>query len=138
MVSQDNNNSVNFCPIKRVWLGAWTSFLIQGSLSERHQKNLVYRSPNSNQPKSFHQIPSQTTPLSGRTGLVTRVVEDTLIHQSISFINIPPDLIFPSDDITEHLSIIATINNIPVNNHNIYIPPTSSCPSNFTPNSPSF
>ena len=46
----------------------------------------------------------------------------TLIHRSIPFINILSDSIFPSDDITDHLSITAIINNVPVNIHNIYIP----------------
>ena len=78
---------------------------------------------------------SQTAPLSVRTGLVTRVVEDlSLIHHSISFINILSDSFFPSDDISEHLSITATINNAPVNIHNINICPIFSCPTDFSPN----
>ena len=58
----------------------------------------------------------------------------TFIHPSIPFINLPSDLFFPSDAITEHLSITATTNNVLVNIHNIYILPISKCPLDFTLN----
>ena len=41
----------------------------------------------------------------------------TLIHHSVTFIYLSSD-----DSITEHITITATINNITVNIHNIYIP----------------
>ena len=67
---------------------------------------------------------------------MTRVVEElvTFIHHSIPFIHMPSDSLFPSDSITKHLSVTYTINNVPVNIHDIYIPPISSCPPDFTPN----
>ena len=63
---------------------------------------------------------------SGGGGLIT------LVHQSIEFTEPDLDHLFP-DTITEHISIRATINNTPLYIHNIYIPPTSSCPPGFTP-----
>ena len=58
----------------------------------------------------------------------------TFFHHSISSINIPLNSLFPSDDITEHLSITATINNVPINIDNIYIPSIFSYSLDFTPN----
>ena len=58
----------------------------------------------------------------------------TLIHNSFTFIHLPSVSLFPDDSITEHLPMTATINNIAVNIHNIYIPPISCCPSDFKPN----
>ena len=60
----------------------------------------------------------------------------TLIHHSITFIRIPSDSFFIDDSITEHLLITATINNILVNFHNIYITPISNYLSDFTQNFP--
>ena len=56
----------------------------------------------------------------------------TLVHHSIPY-TVPTTDLFPHDSTAEHLSITATINSIPIHIHNIYIPPTSSCPSTYTP-----
>ena len=53
----------------------------------------------------------------------------TLIHRSIIYTHSPTDFHFPN----ELLYISAVINEISVN---IYIPPRSSCPSNFIPTLP--
>ena len=53
-----------------------------------------------------------------------------LIHHSVPFIPLATDHLFIDDQVTEHLGITATINNYPLN---IYIPPSTSCPPNFTP-----
>ena len=51
----------------------------------------------------------------------------TLIHHSITFISISSDSLF-DESITEYLSITATISNISVNIHSIYIPLYAAVP----------
>ena len=57
----------------------------------------------------------------------------TLVHHSVPYKDLPTDTLFIGDNITEHQAITAVVNNVPINLFNIYIPPTSSCPSNFRP-----
>ena len=64
---------------------------------------------------------------SGGGGLIT------LVHHSIQYSPINTDPLFPNDNITEHLAITAIINDTPLKIFNIYIPPTSSCPPDFSP-----
>ena len=78
-------------------------------------------------------FPSYTTIRQDRPGSSGGGGLITLVHHSISYKRIISDHLFPSDQTTEHLVITATINNIPINIYNIYIPPSSSCPPNFSP-----
>ena len=64
---------------------------------------------------------------SGEGGLLT------LVHESISFTPLDTDHLFPNDTIIEHYAITAIINGVPIKIFNIYIPPTSSCPSDYSP-----
>ena len=57
----------------------------------------------------------------------------TLVHHTISYTELPTDDLFPHDSTIEHLAITVTINNIPIHLYNIYIPPSSSCPPNYSP-----
>ena len=84
-----------------------------------------------NPPNSFPSYTAVCQDRPGDTGCAGLV---TLIHHSIPFNNIPSDLLFPSDAITEHLFITDTTKHVPVNINNIYIPPASSCPPDFTLN----
>ena len=56
-----------------------------------------------------------------------------LIHHSIQYTHIDTSSLFPLDTTTEHLAITAIINHTPLRIFNIYIPPSSSCPPNFSP-----
>ena len=56
-----------------------------------------------------------------------------LVHHTIPYTELPTDDLFPHDSTIEHLAITVTINNIPIHLYNIYIPPSSSCPPNYSP-----
>ena len=85
-------------------------------------------SPSSN----LRPFPDYTTVRHDRPGASRGGGLITLVHHSISYTRLPSDL-FPNDSTAEQLSITATINDIPLHIHNIYIPPHSSCPPNYTP-----
>ena len=56
-----------------------------------------------------------------------------LISHGVSFSPSPTDHLFPTDTTTEHQGIVAHFDDLHLRIVNIYIPPTSSCPPNFTP-----
>ena len=113
---------------------------IQNSHSEiaslLHNKNILIAAiqetkltPSSN----LRPFPNFTTLRRDRPGGTRGGGLIILIHHSISFTPLPTDHLFPNDSTIEHLAISATINSLPINIYNIYIPPISSCPPNYTP-----
>ena len=56
-----------------------------------------------------------------------------LVHENIPFLPVNSDHLFRDDPITEHLSISVSLGPHPLQIYNIYIPPPTSCPNNFSP-----
>ena len=56
-----------------------------------------------------------------------------LIREDISFLPLNSDSFFVGDRFTEHLSISVSLGPHPLHIVNLYIPPSTSCPADFTP-----
>ena len=56
-----------------------------------------------------------------------------LVREDTPYLPLDTDSLFSSDAVTEHQGIIVTIQNTKIAIVNIYIPPASSCPPDFSP-----
>ena len=67
-------------------------------------------------------------PSGGGGGLVT------LIHHSIAYTEVDSSNLFPGDVVAEHLAVEVIADGAKILVVNVYIPPVSSCPNDYTPN----